>query len=110
MADRRESAINDPRFWVSITAVLLTITLFTLSIAVNKLSDIDVAVQSIRDNNTRQSEKIGTLEKEVKELKDENRELKQSLVGSEKRQTDYNFTLADRLKEIEVMLKMKGKG
>jgi septal ring factor EnvC (AmiA/AmiB activator) len=109
MPDRRESAINDPRFWVSVTAVLLTLVLCALTLAVNKLGSIDVAVQSIRDANTRQGEKIESLERQVGELKTENKDLRAGLESSKKWQTDYNFNLSTRLTEIEVMLKLKGR-
>lgn len=109
MADRRESAINDPRFWVSVTAVLLTLTLCVLTLAVNKLGSIDVAVQSIRDSNTRQGTKIESLERQAVELKTENKELRAELESAQKRQTDYNFNLSNRLTEIEVTLEQKGR-
>lgn len=106
--DRRESAFNDPRFWVSVTAVLLTLTLFLLTLAVNKLSSIDTAVQSMRESTTRQTEEIKALREQVVELKAKDAERAKEIVSIKDRQTDYNFNLSNRLKEIEVTLKMKG--
>lgn len=105
MPDRRESAINDPRFWVSVTAVLLTLTLCVLTLAVNKLGSIDSAVQAIRDSNTRQGEKIESLERQVTELKATNKELTANHQSAQERQTDYNFNLSKRLTEIEIVLR-----
>jgi len=109
-ADRRDTnAVNDPRFWVSVTAVLLTIMLTMLGLAINKLSSIDAAVQGILVATTRQGEEIRTLKEQVSELKTENRELKAKVQSNADRQTDYNFNLSARLKEIEMLLKAGGK-
>lgn len=106
----KTSAFNDPRFWVSVTAVLLTLTLFVLTIAINKLSSIDVRLQTVSGSVIQQTEEIKTLRNENAELKAKQKELEHDLEVAKDRQTDYAFALSNRLKEIEVLLKLKREG
>lgn len=109
MPDRRESAFNDPRFWVSVTTVLLSLTLFVLTLAVNKLGNIDTAVQSIRDANTRNNTEIESLKRENVDMKSAIKDMQGRLDSESREQTAYNFNMSKDLKEIQVRLQLKGR-
>lgn len=64
----RTSAWQDPRTWVSILGLLLTISLFVLGMIASQLGSINTAVQAIRDSSIESRTKIGSLEERMSKM------------------------------------------
>lgn len=101
MADRRESAWSDPRLWVSVGAVALTIVLAVLGYIAALLSSISASVQTTRDAvivvTTRQ-------EKDSEALRERLVKVEAAVSTQEKA---YNFNFTTRLAKVEAVLGIK---
>lgn len=101
MPDRRESAWQDPRTWVSVLGILLTIALAILGFIASQLASINQSVQSTRDAvlivTTRQ-------EADNKSLTERVQKLENAMVAQEK---GFNFNFTTRLAGVEAQLKVK---
>lgn len=96
MTDRRASPSPwaDPRLWISVMALLLTVALYLLTSIYTKLQSIDVAVQGMVKTNAEQGVK-------VENLKDDMRDVKGRMSKVESDLKDYNFNIAGRLGALE---------
>lgn len=106
MPDRRESAFNDPRFWVSVTAVLLTISLAVLGYIASQLSSISSDVRAMVVTTTKQTQEIEALRKDQARNEQEIADLRKLVDSNEKAQRDYNFKLGNDMKEIVTLMNM----
>jgi hypothetical protein len=91
---------RDPRLYVSLLAVLLTLCIGVLGFIWAQLAAINATMQTMVVSNSRQGVEIET-------LKNDMREIKKEVSDQEKRENDYHFNLSNRLKGVEVEIKMK---
>lgn len=106
--DRRESAFNDPRFWVSVTAVLLTLSLAVFGFIATMLISISANIQNMALIGTQHTERITVLQRQIDEAKTDLKALEQDKVDRDKREADYRFAMGRLLTEINTTLKLKG--
>lgn len=106
--DRRESAFNDPRFWVTVTSVLLTLSLAVFGFIASMLISINTNIQSGAIINERQTERLREAEEELTEAKDRIKELETDRKNRDQREADYRFAIGKLLTEINTTLKLKG--
>lgn len=108
MPDRRESVWSDPRLWVSVCSILLTLVLALVTFLVAKLSAFDTSLQSTRDLvlivQTRQD-----AERAASTAKDQALEARLARVESmlATQQQAYNFNFSTRLAGVEAKLGIK---
>lgn len=95
VADRRDSVWNDPRLWVSICGVLLTLVLFTVGFVAAQLSSIKDSVQSSRDAITVVTTRQAT---ENEALRDRVSKLENFMTIQ---QQAYNYNVTTRLAVVE---------
>lgn len=107
VAEPKESAFNDPRFWVSVTAVLLTLTLFVLTLIANQLTSINAKMETSNVANGRQDERVKVLEDENREQRIDIKALQKANVDRAERDSDYRYTIGKDLTEIKTRLGMK---
>lgn len=107
MPDRRESAFNDPRFWVSVTAILLTVSLAVLGFIATQLSSISTDVRAMVVTGASQGKDIEALKKENVELRQELAAQRLLIDGNEKAQRDYNFKMSNDMQKIVTLLGMR---
>lgn len=108
VTEKRESAFNDPRFWVSVTAIMLTLELAVFGFIAARLISIDNTLSMYMLMSTEQKTKIEGLEKDVAEGKAEREKLKVLIDDNEKTQRDYNFKMSNQMTEINTALGRKG--
>lgn len=106
----RVSAFNDPRFWVSVTSVLLTLSIFIFGFIATQLISINAKVGLADLANTRQDERVKVLEDENRRLRSDIEGLKQVNVDKAERDADYRFKLGNDLTEIKTRLGMPLQG
>lgn len=99
--DRRESPWADPKLWVSVLTVVLTIVLAAFGYIATRLSSIDTAVQAIVISNARQGIEIEALKKRDEEIMVLVRETRKLVDDNEKTQRDYNFNLSRELTKVQ---------
>lgn len=91
VVERRSSAWSDPRTWVSICAVLLTVVLFALGTAIKELSDLHADVRTILVSQARDDGRLNAYEERIKVLEN----------FKETQEKAYNFTFTTRLAGAE---------
>jgi len=98
---------SDPRLWVSITGVLLTICLTIGGFIASKLSSIDSAMQHLlvsqTETTTRQTEQIATLQRQQAEQKAQSDKDRAD-------QTAYNYDLMKQLTQIKTAMSIHDGG
>lgn len=101
MPDRRESAWADPKTWISILGLLLTVLIFVGSVIASKLSDLSVTVHHMEiaqtQTNTHTADVLGQLveEKARNDRRFEN-------------QDAYNFAVNKAMTEMATTMKLRG--
>lgn len=100
MVDRRDTAFNDPRFWVSVTAILLTISLAVLGFIATQLSSISSDLRAMVVATNSNTKEIESLRKDLTRLEGENDALKRLVDDNEKTQRDYNFKMSNDMQKI----------
>jgi len=104
VADPKESAFNDPRFWVSVTAVLLTLSIFIFGFIATQLIAINAKIESANMANTRQDERVKVLEDENREQRGDIKALEKANIEEAARDADYRFKIGNDLTEIKTRL------
>jgi hypothetical protein len=105
--DLKESAFNDPRFWVSVTAVLLTLSLFVFGFIATQLIAISAKLETANIVNTRQDERVKVLEDNNRDLRNDVAALEKANVDDAREDANYRFKIGNDLTEIKTHLKMK---
>ena len=105
--DVKESAFNDPRFWVSVTAVLLTLSIFIFGFIATQLISINAKVGLADLANTRQDERVKVLEEANRDLRQELRAVQTANAADRQTDADYRFKMGNDLIEIKTRLGMK---
>jgi hypothetical protein len=102
MADRRESVWNDPKLWVSVCGLLLTLVLTAFTFLNSKLSSIDSSLQSTRDLvlvvQTRQESERATADAKTAAIIER---LSKVETAVDTQQRAYNFHFSNRLAAVE---------
>ena len=89
------NGFSDPRFWVSLTAVLLTVGLAILGGIYSKLNTIESGQMVLLVGQAKQDERLKAYEERLKNVE-----------GSMETQTKaYNYNFNSRLSETEAELK-----
>jgi len=107
VAEPKESAFNDPRFWVSVTAVLLTLSIFIFGFIATQLISINAKIELANMANTRQDERVKVLEDDNRELRSDVKSLEKADIAQAERDADYRFKIGNDLTEIKTGLKLK---
>lgn len=101
MPDRRESAWQDPRTWVSILGVMLMLLLTTLGYIVSVLTSINTSVQQTGTAVT-----IVTTKQEMDSKSFSDRIVKLENAVTTQQQA-YNYNMTTRLANVEAKLSVK---
>lgn len=103
-SDAKASAWNDPRFWLSVLGIILTIVLTLLAYITNQLAAINAYQKSTNDAvlivTTKQAADNKSLEDRVAKLEN----------ATTIQQSAYNFNFTTRLAVVEAKAGVKPKG
>jgi hypothetical protein len=103
-SDSKPSAWNDPRFWLSVLGIILTIVLTLLAYITNQLAAINAYQKSTNDAvlivTTKQAADNKSIEERVSKL--------ENAVTTQ--QQAYNFNFTTRLAVVEAKAGVKPKG
>lgn len=106
--ERRASAVDDPTFWVRVTAVLLTLSLAVFGFIASMLISINSNIQAGALVNERQTERLRVAEKDLEKTEERIKELEMDRKNRDQREADYRFAIGKLLTEINTTLKLKG--
>lgn len=84
VVDRRESAWADPRTWVSIIAVLLTLSIAVGGLMINQLSSLNAKVEGLLVVTTKQGSDYDALKEQVRSMRDDIKALQEHDAGQER--------------------------
>lgn len=102
-SDRQQSPWNDPRLWVAVCGIMLTIVLALLGFISSQLAQINASVKATNDAvlivTTKQEADNKSIEDRVKKLED--------AVTTQQQAYNYNFTT--RLAGVEAAVKINRK-
>jgi multidrug efflux pump subunit AcrB len=84
VVDRRESAWADPKTWVSIMAVLLTIALFLAGLIVAQLSALSGKIEGLIVVTTKQGADYEAMKEQIHTMKEEIGALREHDAGQER--------------------------
>lgn len=99
---RQQRAIADPRFWVSICAVLLTFSIFAFTFMYSRFAEMLAAQQAMVLSITKQDEKREALTDRVTKI-----ETQQGQAASQ--QQSFNLDITARLAAVEATNGAKSK-
>lgn len=97
----KPSAWTDPRFWVTILGLLLTVLIFVASLLLKQMDAIHAELKTLSDNQIRATTSQGS---DIGNLKDYRTETQNNF----REQTAYNLGMSKSMTEITTTLKLRG--
>jgi len=110
--DRRTGAVSawqDPRFYLSAAALLLTIVLALFGYIATQISTISATLATLSRDSGKQDVRLDKLEEWKKERESKDDKVVERMDSIAHREDDYHYNLSQRLSVIEGQMKNVGK-